>query len=57
MPKQTGAGLGTGDSHDHTSKQKAGERTPPGCVASLSTLDVIALLVQYVAKIVLLPEV
>lgn len=57
MPKQTGAGLGTGDSHDHTSKQKAGERTPPGCVASLSTLDVIALLVQYVAKIVFLPEV
>lgn len=58
MPKQTGAGLGTGDSRDHTSKQEAGEeRTPTGCVASLSTLDVIALLVQYVVKIVFLPEV
>lgn len=33
MPKQTGAGLGTEDSHDHTSKQEAGEeRTPTGRV-------------------------
>lgn len=41
MPKQTGAGLGTGDSRAYAGKQEAGEEfTPTGRVVSLPTLDV-----------------